>query len=95
MNHLTLLAGGLSDALGNLLHNLLGLRPCQGVMLKEDVPAGILVRKCDTTAAHEIGEPDPDVVRILDQRLQEYRDNPDGASPWSAVKARILGSRAS
>ena len=49
----------------------------------------------EDATAHEGGEPDPEIVRILDQRLQEYRDDPDSASPWSAVKARILGSRAS
>jgi putative addiction module component (TIGR02574 family) len=40
-------------------------------------------------------EADPKVVEALDRRLAEYRDNPASASPWSAVKARILGSGAS
>lgn len=37
--------------------------------------------------------PDPDLVTVLLERLAEYRANPDAASPWSEVKARILGSR--
>ncbi len=40
-------------------------------------------------------EPDPEIVKALDQRLEEYQNNPGSASSWSAVKARILGSRAS
>ena len=38
-------------------------------------------------------EPDPEIVRLLDERLAEHRENPSSASPWSEVKARVLGSR--
>lgn len=37
-----------------------------------------------------VDDPDPDILQRLDQRLAEYRDKPESASPWSAVKARIL-----
>jgi len=38
-------------------------------------------------------EPDPEIVKLLDERLAEYRENPSSTSPWSEFKARILGSR--
>ena len=31
--------------------------------------------------------------RILDERLEDLRQNPDAGSPWPEVKARILGSK--
>jgi hypothetical protein len=39
------------------------------------------------------GIPDPEVVRLLDERLAEYEQNPSTGSPWSVVRARILRSR--
>jgi hypothetical protein len=41
------------------------------------------------------GSPDPEVVvvALLDERLAEYRANPEASAPWSEVKARILGRR--
>lgn len=44
----------------------------------------------EDATAHESGEPDPDYGRILDQRLQEYRDNPDGASPPGVPSKHVL-----
>jgi hypothetical protein len=38
-------------------------------------------------------QPDPDIIRLLDERLAEYEKNPSSGSPWSEVKLRILGSR--
>lgn len=38
-------------------------------------------------------EPDPEIIRLLDERLAEYRKDPSSGSPWSEVRARILGSR--
>lgn len=40
-----------------------------------------------------VENPDLEIVRILDERLAEHREQPSAASPWSEVKARILGSR--
>ncbi len=40
-----------------------------------------------------VEEPDPELVDLLHRRYEEYRSNPSDASPWSEVKARILGSR--
>lgn len=31
--------------------------------------------------------------RILDERLEDLRRNPDAGSPWPEVKARILASK--
>lgn len=39
--------------------------------------------------------PDPEIVRLLDERLAEHRENPTSATPWNEVKARILGDRES
>jgi len=36
---------------------------------------------------------DPGIAALLEQRLAEYRANPQTASPWEDVKARILASR--
>ncbi|MCB1237163.1 MAG: addiction module protein [Verrucomicrobiae bacterium] len=36
---------------------------------------------------------DPEIVRLLEERLAEYEKNPSSGSPWGEVKARILGSR--
>ena len=43
----------------------------------------------DCTAA----QPDPEIIKLLDQRLAEYEWDPSSASPWSEVRARFLGSR--
>ena len=40
-----------------------------------------------------VEQPDPEIVRMLDKRVEEHREDPSGAAPWSEVKARILGSR--
>jgi putative addiction module component (TIGR02574 family) len=37
--------------------------------------------------------PDPEIIRLLDQRLAEYHKNPSAGRPWHEVKARILASR--
>ncbi len=37
--------------------------------------------------------PDPEIVKLLDDRHQEYENNSESGSPWSEVKARILASR--
>lgn len=36
---------------------------------------------------------DPAVAALLEQRLADYRANPQHVSPWEDVKARILASR--
>jgi putative addiction module component (TIGR02574 family) len=36
---------------------------------------------------------DPGVVPLLENRLAEYRANPEDVSPWEDVKARILAPR--
>jgi len=38
-------------------------------------------------------EPDPEIVKLLEERLAEFQSDPASASPWSEVKARILKSR--
>lgn len=38
-------------------------------------------------------EPDPEIIKLLENRLAEYEKDPSSGSPWSEVKARILGSR--
>lgn len=40
-------------------------------------------------------QPDPEIIKLLDERLAEHEKNPSAGSPWSEVKARILGSRES
>ncbi len=42
---------------------------------------------------HAIEQPDPEIIRLLNERLAEYRDGTVAASPWSEVKNRILGGR--
>lgn len=37
--------------------------------------------------------PDPEIIKFLDDRLAEYEKDPSSGSPWRDVKARILGSR--
>ncbi len=46
----------------------------------------------DATDCHA-EQPDPQIVKLLDERLAEYRENPSSASAWNEVKARILASR--
>ncbi len=38
-----------------------------------------------------VEHPDPEIVALLRRRLAEYEASPGSASPWSEVKARILG----
>jgi len=40
-------------------------------------------------------EPDPEIIKLLDERLREFENNPSSGSPWSEVKARILAHRSS
>lgn len=40
-----------------------------------------------------IEEPDPEIVRLLEERLAAFNKDSSAASPWSEVKARILGDR--
>ena len=35
----------------------------------------------------------PEIAALLEKRLAEYRANPQDASPWADVKARIVASR--
>jgi putative addiction module component (TIGR02574 family) len=37
--------------------------------------------------------PQPEIVRLLESRLAEYRDNPATAAPWVEVKARLRAAR--
>ncbi len=36
---------------------------------------------------------DSSTTALIEQRLAEYRANPEKVSPWEDVKARILASR--
>ena len=38
-------------------------------------------------------EPQPEIVRLLESRLAEYRSNPAAAAPWAEVKARLRAAR--
>lgn len=38
-------------------------------------------------------EPRPEIVALLESRMAEYRANPQSASPWSEVKARLRATR--
>lgn len=38
-------------------------------------------------------QPDPEIIKLLDKRLAEYKKDPSSGSPWSEVKGRILNSR--
>jgi hypothetical protein len=40
-------------------------------------------------------QPDPEIIKLLDERLAEYQKDPSSESPWSEVRTRILGSRES
>ncbi len=40
------------------------------------------------------GDEEPALAAFVEQRWQEYQQNPERVSPWSEVKARILASRA-
>lgn len=37
-------------------------------------------------------EPDPEIVKLLEERLEEFSENPDSGAAWTEVKARILKS---
>jgi putative addiction module component (TIGR02574 family) len=37
--------------------------------------------------------PREDHIQIVRERMAHFRENPDSASPWNEVKARILGSK--
>ena len=43
----------------------------------------------DCTAA----QPDPEIIKLLDRRVAEHERDPSSGSPWSDVRARILGRR--
>lgn len=57
--------------------------------LKLALAAELLEQATDQIAE----QPDPEIVRLLDERLLDYQRDPSSASPWSEVKARILGRR--
>ncbi len=40
-------------------------------------------------------KPDPEIIKLLDQRCAEYERDPLAGSPWSEVRARILSRRES
>lgn len=37
----------------------------------------------------DIPEPDPKIVAILEERLEDYRRNPESALSWEEVKRKI------
>jgi|GEM_PF-3202478 len=37
--------------------------------------------------------PDPEIVAALNERYQDYQDNPDNVTPWRDVLKRIRESR--
>lgn len=37
-------------------------------------------------------EPDPEIVAILEERMQHYRKNPSTALSWEEVKQKICGN---
>ena len=50
----------------------------------------------DDLASHPEDVPvDPGLIDELDRRMEEYRKDPTQATTWEAVKARLLGGRAS
>jgi len=55
----------------------------------------LLVRELwdELAAAPEAFPPRDDHNKILQQRLEDYRRNPQNVLAWEQVKARILGSR--
>jgi putative addiction module component (TIGR02574 family) len=46
----------------------------------------------EATADEKEIEPDPQIVAILDERMAEYRKNPESAIPWEEVKRRLLNN---
>ena len=36
---------------------------------------------------------DPEMVALIEQRLEQYRAHPEAGSPWEAVRDRIRASR--
>ncbi|MEM8955595.1 MAG: addiction module protein [Verrucomicrobiota bacterium] len=40
-------------------------------------------------------QPDPEIIKLLDERLKQYEKDPSSGSPWEEVKARILARRES
>jgi putative addiction module component (TIGR02574 family) len=48
----------------------------------------------DDLAAHpEAFPPREDHIKLLEQRLEHFRKNPEDVVAWETVKARILSSR--
>ena len=43
-----------------------------------------------TDCSNEV--PDPQIVELLNARLEKHRKNPEDAAPWSVVQKRILNS---
>lgn len=38
-------------------------------------------------------EPRPEIIALLESRMEEYRANPALGSPWAEVKARLRAAR--
>ena len=51
-------------------------------------PLGLALLRLDAT-----GQPQMEIVRLLESRLAEYRNNPATAAPWAEVKARLRAAR--
>jgi putative addiction module component (TIGR02574 family) len=60
----------------------------------EDKPA-LAAELFEEAADWSSEAPDAELLSVLNERLAEYRANPEAASPWSEVKARILRRRES
>jgi hypothetical protein len=40
-----------------------------------------------------VAQPDPEIIKLLDQRVAVYEKDPASASPWSEVRAQLQSTR--
>jgi putative addiction module component (TIGR02574 family) len=62
--------------------DILSLSVAERIQLVEDIWDSIVESPQEVTLTEEL-------KAELDRRLDEYRENPDGGSPWELVKERI------
>ena len=61
--------------------------------LSPDRKLALAAEHFEMTTDNRVSEPDPENIRLLEERVREHEANPNEASPWSEVKARMLASR--
>ena len=58
--------------------------------LSEDEKYTLVHELLSELSERDGGQPDSDIVALLEKRYEEYQSNPDAILTWDEVKARVL-----